>query len=143
MTHLPWNGVTEAAGATALSGIHCATITAFAHDGWPVVICAILGDEAIAARSVVPWAALGVGSEVVVAFDAGDRMRPVIMGLLTAPDAPPASHVVIEATEELELRCGDSTVRLTSQGKVVTRGEYVISRARRTNRIEGGSVQIN
>ena len=52
-------------------------------------------------------------------------------------------RVVIEAGEELILRVGESSIRISRDGKVVIRGQHVLTRARGTNRIKGGSVAIN
>jgi len=62
------------------------------------------------------------------------------------PEAEPSTcpdHVVIEAGEMLSLKCGESSVDLRKDGKVMIRGSDVLSRAKRTNRIKGGSVAIN
>ena len=58
------------------------------------------------------------------------------------PDAVP-DHVVIEAGESLTIKCGEGSVDLRKDGKVMIRGSDVLSRAKRTNRIKGGSVAIN
>ena len=50
---------------------------------------------------------------------------------------------MIEGEGELILRCGRATVTLREDGKIVIRGVDVLSRASRTNRIKGGSVQLN
>lgn len=52
-------------------------------------------------------------------------------------------RIVIEADEELILRVGESSIRIASDGKVVIRGQHVLTRAKGTNRIKGGSVAIN
>ncbi len=52
-------------------------------------------------------------------------------------------RVVIEGEEEVVLTCGDSSITLTKAGKVIIRGKYLVSRASGTNRILGGSVQVN
>lgn len=52
-------------------------------------------------------------------------------------------RVVITGEEEVELRCGEASITLSKSGKLVIRGASVETRARGTNRIKGGSVQIN
>jgi hypothetical protein len=52
-------------------------------------------------------------------------------------------RVVLTGEEEIELRCGDASISLKKNGKLVIRGAYVETHARGTNRIKGGSVQIN
>jgi len=51
--------------------------------------------------------------------------------------------VVLEAEQEVVLRCGDASITLRRDGKVVLRGAYVETRAKGLNRIRGGSVKIN
>lgn len=52
-------------------------------------------------------------------------------------------RVVIEACEELVLRCGKASIVLCKDGKLLLSGTYVRSQAQGVNRIQGGSVQIN
>jgi hypothetical protein len=82
----------------------------------------------------------------------------VILGLVqagTLTEAAPAApspdepqtirhrRIVIEAGEELTLQCGEASIRITRDGKVMIRGEHILSRAKGTQRIKGGSVAIN
>ncbi|WP_146155944.1 DUF6484 domain-containing protein [Enhygromyxa salina] len=50
---------------------------------------------------------------------------------------------VIEAREELVLRCGDAAITLRADGTVRVIGRDITSWARRRHRIRGGSVAIN
>lgn len=50
---------------------------------------------------------------------------------------------VIEAEEEIVLKCGDASITLTKAGKILIRGKYVLTRSEGVNRIMGGSVQVN
>jgi len=113
-------------------------------------------------------AAAGNRQGVVLLFEEGDPARPLIMGLLQRPsdtpmldlvlqaedeaegdDAPPPEvavdgrRVVLEGHDEVVLRCGKASITLRRNGKIVIRGAYLVSRAEGTNRIRGGSVQIN
>ncbi|WP_196137592.1 DUF6484 domain-containing protein [Aliikangiella sp. G2MR2-5] len=51
--------------------------------------------------------------------------------------------VIIEGQEEIELRCGEASIRLTKAGKILIRGKYLLNRSSGVNRIMGGSVQVN
>lgn len=96
-----------------------------------------------------------VGRTVTLGFEDGDPERPLITGLLRLPEelakagagqvhvAIDGKTLVLTARDRIELRCGESTVRLTSDGKVLVRGVHVVTRAAGQNRIKGGSVQIN
>jgi hypothetical protein len=97
-----------------------------------------------------------VGSvEVVLLFEDGDLRRPIIAGVLgpaTAEarlDSPAVvaevdgRRLVIEGKDEVVLRCGEASITLRRNGRVVIRGAEVESRASGTNKVRGGSVRIN
>lgn len=52
-------------------------------------------------------------------------------------------HLVLDAHEEISLRCGEASITLHKSGKISIRGKYLLSRATGVNRILGGSVQVN
>jgi hypothetical protein len=52
-------------------------------------------------------------------------------------------RVVLDAQDEIVLRCGSASITLRRNGRVVVRGTYVETRSQGVNRIKGGSVQIN
>ena len=109
-------------------------------------------------RSMVPVTADDVGREVAVALSGPGQQDPLVVGFvqsaaeLARSRAAPGRHlearldgtrVVLEAEQEIELRCGKSTLLLRADGKIVLRGENLVSSAAGPNRIRGGSVQIN
>lgn len=66
------------------------------------------------------------------------------VGTTSAPDgASSAADVVLEAERSLTLRCGEASLTLRADGRVLLRGEDVVSHAKRVNRIRGGSVAVN
>jgi len=101
--------------------------------------------------------------EVVLLFEEADPLRPIVAGFLEAPSPTPALDAVLEATldarpevavvdgrrvvvegkDEIVLRCGEASITLRRNGKVMVRGLYVETHAAGTNRIKGGSVKIN
>jgi len=52
-------------------------------------------------------------------------------------------RVVIEAADEIVIRCGKSSITLRRNGRVVIRGSYVETDSEGVNRIKGGAVKIN
>lgn len=97
---------------------------------------------------------------VLLCFESELSDRPVVIGLLRDRlDAPSESHVsageaplevssdgkrvTLEANDEIMIRCGEASITLRRNGRLVIRGVYVESRAKGTHRIKGGSVQIN
>jgi hypothetical protein len=52
-------------------------------------------------------------------------------------------RVEIEAHDEIVLKCGEASITLTKEGKIMIRGKYLLNRSTGVNRILGGSVQVN
>lgn len=97
-----------------------------------------------------------VGSPVALSFVEGNIQQPLILGFIrtSASEVESPSHqtfelqqdgkrLVISAEQELILKCGESTITLTKEGKITVRGKHLLSRAEALNRIKGGAVQIN
>jgi len=85
---------------------------------------------------------------VALLFEGGDPALPLIVGFVQAPRTGDevrvdGKRVVLTGEEEIELRCGEASISLRKNGRLVIRGAYVETRAKGTNRIKGGSVQIN
>lgn len=104
------------------------------------------------------------GKQVVLSFDQGSPLRPIITGLLQTTSTQveelsidvskelksqnlqaniDGEQVVLSADKEIVLKCGKSSITLTKAGKIIIRGEYLLSRSNGVNKIKGGSVQIN
>ena len=71
------------------------------------------------------------------------RVRPCHERVREAADAAQAEEVVLEASQSLTLKCGEGSITIRADGKILIKGKDVVSRAERTNRIKGGSVSIN
>lgn len=127
----------------------------------------------LSARSIVALdeetirSALMSRQPVVMLFENNNPRLPIIVGLvppdpgavllgtlLHAPAAPPVpakptearvdgKRVVLEGDQEVVLRCGDASITLRRDGKLILRGAYVETTATGLNRIRGGSVKIN
>ena len=52
-------------------------------------------------------------------------------------------HISLHGREEIELRCGKASITLNKSGRVVIRGTELISYSSGSNRIRGGSVELN
>jgi hypothetical protein len=96
----------------------------------------------------------------VLVFEEGDPARPILVGLLE-PDTPlldeilgqPAKRpdvarvdgkrLVLEGRDEIVLRCGQASITLRRNGRVVIRGVQLETRASGLQRIKGGKVEIN
>ena len=75
----------------------------------------------------------------------GQSGRPKTAGrrVISEQSTTERSIAVVEATHELLLRCGDSSVTMKRDGKIVLKGRTIVSRASRTNKIRGSSIAIN
>jgi hypothetical protein len=108
-------------------------------------------EQAIAARSLVRLSAEDVGREVALLFEDGARDRPLIVGRLVEPVRDDAAPVVVAdgqmlrlvAKQRIELRVGKSSLIMEADGHITIRGTDLVSHASRSNRIRGGSVNLN
>jgi hypothetical protein len=103
-----------------------------------------------------------LGRDVLLVFENNDPKRPVIIDTLyslldaitdQSADDPQANcpdevtvdrkRILFDAEEEIVLRCGEASITLTRAGKIIIKGNYLLSRSSGANRIKGGSVRIN
>lgn len=114
------------------------------------------GTAAIAARSVVDLHGAHIGRQVVLVFEDADPARPIVVGVLRNPGNSAlgprpgtvevdrdGERMIVDAKEELVLRCGKAKLTLTRAGKVLIEGTYISSRSSGVNRLKGASIQIN
>lgn len=111
---------------------------------------------AVPARTTVALHADMVGDTVVMVFEAGDRLRPIVLGVVRRTACEPLEtvhrpvsalvddeRVVIRAGREVVLQCGEASITLTRTGRVVIKGAQILSHAKGYNRIKGGAIDIN
>jgi hypothetical protein len=114
------------------------------------------GSAAVAARSVIDLYGRHIGSQVALMFDTADGAKPIVVGVLRESTGYPleqangqaevetdGERLIVTAKQQLTLRCGDASITLTREGKVLIQGTFVLSRSSGLNRIVGGSIQIN
>ena len=120
-------------------------------------------DAAVIDRAVV------TGQGATLVFENGDPRLPIVTGLVqtdhaatpfqellvaarpaaASPSRPKVEarldgeRVVLEGKNEIVLKCGEASITLRRDGKMVLRGAYVETYAKGVNRIKGGSVKIN
>ena len=152
-----------AAKAAPIFGIVVGQVQAIFPDGRVRLQLPQLAIASVNARVACAPDGLLPGAAVAVMFEQGDVNRALVIGPMYAGPAvaaavadeagvdvtetsqaqPEYARIVIEAGEELELRCGESAIVLTADGRILQRGTYISSHASATQRIRGGSVQIN
>lgn len=141
-------------------GIAIGVFDSVAGDGSPIVSIQALGLSRIAARSLVTLDPALVGQLLALGFEGGDPLKPIVLGMMLDPDAPPledeqvddhepmdvlvdGERIVLTAAHEIEFRCGEAAIVLSADGRIQLRGTYITSQASATQRILGGSVNIN
>ena len=96
-------------------------------------------------------AAVESRQQVILLFVDGDPRRPLLMGLVEPVPVSELPEMVqvdgkrisIKGMDEIVLQCGAASITLRRNGKLIIRGVQVESHAAGTNRLKGGSVQIN
>ena len=96
-----------------------------------------------------PALSLKVGDPVVALSPSVKEERGVVLGLIV-PYTPPseqqgsvAKQFEVVASEAISLKCGESSLEMRKDGKVLVKGKDVVSLAKRVQRIKGGTVAIN
>ena len=103
-----------------------------------------------------------IGGPVLLVFENGDPSLPIIVGLIRDTLRPEPAlpefkldvgrnrdvlvdgrRLVLDAQQEILLRCGKSTILLQRDGKVLIRGAHLVSRSSGPNKIKGGSISLN
>ncbi|HET9958675.1 MAG TPA: DUF6484 domain-containing protein [Polyangiaceae bacterium] len=121
------------------------------------------------ARLALCGEGLSTDMTVAVRFERGDRRCPVIVGLVsdrlppgedvTAREEPAkpttqgrdltitpsldGRRVQVRAEDEIVLECGQASITLRRNGRVVVRGTHVETYSEGVNRIKGAQVRIN
>ena len=104
-------------------------------------------------------AAADRGQAVLLVFEAERSDRPIIVGLLqehrnalvverersegNLEAVVDGRSVVFNAKDEIVLRCGEASITLRRNGRIVVRGTHLETRSKGVNRIKGGVVRIN
>lgn len=147
--------------AELIHGIVIANLLELLPDGKVRIALPSHGITNLCATPVCALHALTEGAPVAVMFEQGDTTRALVIGPMAGEATPtreqahtPApvhaheamidnERIVIEAEQEIELRCGEAAIILTRDGRILLRGTYITSHASATQRIRGGGVQIN
>lgn len=134
-----------------IDGVIIGVFLGFGEAGPLVVFAGNPADAALPARSLAELTSEAIGCEVALLFENGDPLKPLIVGRIVDPARKPndtrvvrdGETVRITADKRLELRCGKAVIIMEKDGRLTIRGTYVTSHASATNRIRGGSVNLN
>ncbi len=88
---------------------------------------------------------------VVLLFENGNPGLPIVVGFVrSAAEVAAAGQkrrrarkLVVQAEEEVLLECGKSSVLLRRDGKIILKGCDIVSRASRSNKVQGATVRLN
>jgi Domain of unknown function (DUF6484) len=146
------------AKSARIDGVRIGVLAGLAEDGrTPMLIFPNhSASVAMPGRSTLKLRASQIGQDVVLMFEDGDPILPIVMGFLSPKSKRRPSHArphievdadgesfVVSSREQLVLRCGKASITLTKAGKVLIQGAYLSSRSTGVIRIKGGSVQLN
>lgn len=111
------------------------------------------GECPVTARTIVDVGLADAGRQAVILIDPQQPDAPVILGIIREPAEETGGveasvvvdggKVVLTAKDEIVFNCGEASITLTKSGRIVIRGNDILSRARLTNKIKGGSIQLN
>jgi hypothetical protein len=132
------------------------TLVGFREDPRAPLVAFTGQSTPVAARTLIALDAVNLNAAVVLVFERGDVTQPIILGCLqSSARASDTTHVdaveinadgerlVVTARQQVVLRCGNASITLNKDGKIVVKGTSVVTHADGVNRIRGGSVQIN
>jgi hypothetical protein len=126
------------------------TLVGFTEDGIPRIEVSDDQSGTVAARSCLMLNSTDIGKQVVLLRLAWTEAELVVVGVIQPTSAKLPFEIAIDdhgvtvrAEDRITLKCGDASVTLQRDGKIVIRGKHVVSHAAGVNRIRGGSVQLN
>ncbi len=109
----------------------------------------IYSENSSPARTLVALSDKDINKEIALMFENGNPDKPIVMGLMQEQPEKNFNVYVdgekqeITAEKEILLKCGKSSILLRADGKIVIKGKNIISRAKESNKVRGGSVAIN
>jgi hypothetical protein len=163
--------VMQRAASPSVGGIVLGLFVGFNKEGEPLVdFPGNPTGNCIPSRFTVALTEQDRGRDVALVFESGDAARPILLGLIQPATPNPqrllakagtvktsigptdgkkidamvdGKCIEIEGQDQIVLRCGEASITLRRNGRVIIRGIYVESRSKGVNRIKGGSVLIN
>lgn len=113
-------------------------------------------ETAMPARSTIEVSNSDIGKDVALMFENGDLKCPLIIGFIQKSGhtqnekqrqeysvSLDDEEIILSAKKNITLKCGKSSITLTSAGKILIKGTYLSNSSTGVNRIRGGSIQLN
>ncbi|NTX17803.1 hypothetical protein HUA76_44285 [Myxococcus sp. CA056] len=144
---------------------HVGRLTGMSEEGLPLVDfegnpSGPVPARVLAGASTTHLEEVAPQTEVLLTFEGGLPGRPILMGLLEprknllrsveakVPALPVSASVdgqriVLEGQDEILLLCGEASITLRRNGRVVIRGTQIESHASGVQRIKGAAVKVN
>lgn len=141
--------------AGSLDGVVIGVLLGITEDGTPLVAFPGNPEEtALKGRATAKLRNQDIGGEVALLFEGGDPRLPLVIGMVQRldrqTDKTPSftadldgERILLSAAKEIVLSCGKASITLTRSGKILIRGNYLLSRSSGVNRVKGAVVHIN
>jgi len=108
-------------------------------------------DGALPARTTQKISETDGGNDVLLLFEDGDPVKPVILGFLrdsteqlkSADSVSDHERLEFHAKKEIVFRCGDASITLTRAGKILIRGKYLLSSSSGVHMLKGAVIHLN
>lgn len=132
-----------------IEGVVVGRITGFLSSGEPLVDFTMNHTgRPVQSRTTVGLLIGHIGREVALMFEGGDARKPIIIGLMHMPEkgVEPVEEdqtTVISSEKDILIRCGEASIHLKQDGKIIIKGKDILSRARRNHDIKGGMINLN
>lgn len=135
--------------AAKIEGIVVGRITGFHRGGEPLIDYTMNNTGGpLLARTTVSLDTCHIGRDAAVMFERGDSRKPIIIGLMhnsnmNVETVDDDKTTVISSDKEILIRCGEASIHLKKDGKIIIKGKDILSRARGNHDIKGGMINLN
>ena len=132
-----------------VEGLLLGRLTGFDSSGSPMVDHDLNATgRPVRARATVDLSEDHIHRDVALMFEGNLSHKPIIIGLMSVQNkarepAEKSQTTLITGDKEIILQCGDSSIHMKKDGKIVIKGKYILSQASGSHKIKGGMIQLN
>ena len=146
----------------AIDGVRVGLLVSVEKNGQIVVDYPDNPVRPLPARSILTLTMADESKEILLTFENGNPQLPIIIGLIQKQPvitetlkevllnrenvkdiSLDGERIIFDAKKEIVLRCGEGSVIIRKDGKIIIKGTNLVSRAKATNKIKGAAVNIN